>query len=1301
MGSPKCWAASLITIIVVGGGIAGILFWLGPWEKDIQPVRPTSDLLIKTSDGAIKLVISSNSDYDQGTVLVEEYTKGILGFDHYKNKIYYGTTIANDPVFSSAKEELHWTRSWTKTALAVDFITEKVYVLDRMTRKLHVADMQNQYQAVILTDLDDPRDIVLDPEMGLMFILQKSSILQSNLDGTNAVIIRDSDMAAIAIDRDSKIIYFATSKGLESYDYRKREFNVIRGVQSKIISLSVTKNDIFFVTLSEKDSTMRDLNYCLRTQDGSCIDAQTRILASSTKVQEIKSYEKYKDYSSLNPCRQNNCPNLCLINNSKTSSSLSHTCACATGMVPMNSGTACRPATSHLLYVQDQDIRVKVPTNGDSRFDQADESNFQFDTSLLSEKDRVDFDYHYRFNLIIFTSGSTIHYTNLTDESHWTIEGTSGCDYANPVIDWVSNLVYFTKHCKLLKTYSIVRRSIETIGSNAGESTVKKFESGIESLAFHPGFGWIFYLQENGGVRECFVMPVDGMKTNNLFEYPMMALSIDVKSERLLGIYPGLSGVAEISMKNWTFSLLSEFSNTENADILTATGNSIYISNSSNIWTADGSIFPSYASENIGRIRAAKLIGADVQYVDERWNHPCIFNNGGCSRYCLATRQKVSATLMRQCACNDGEKLLLDGVTCSKPKGLRTDLLMKTTDGTVKLTTLTDGDYGEGRKLVVEPVAGIMGYDYYNSKIYYGTSTPNDPIYSSSNEHLNLTKSWTKTALAVDFITEKIYVLDRISRNVYVVDMLDHYRATVLTDLDDPRDIVVDPEMGLMFILQSSSILQCDMDGSGAEIIMKNINPTAIALDRHNKILYFATSKSVESYDYRKKDTKTVMKTSSKIISLSVTEYEVFFVTTRTTNTLIKDLNYCLLANDGTCNEKQSWILASSTNLQGIKVYISQNASATYNPCDWGTCPNLCLLKNSKTSSLLGHTCACTTGMVPMNSGTACRPATVHLLYIQDENIRVKIPTGEGAQFDQADESNFQFDISQLSEKNGIHFDYHYRFNLIIFTSGSTIHYTNLTDESHWTIEGTSGCDYVNPVIDWVSNFVYYIKNCESSKEFSIVRRAFETRNDNGGENTVIKYITRIGSLALHPGHGLLFYTLYNTHKNAKLYSLSVNGMDPQILAKDKSFIETGLSVDVRLDRLYGLVDTRDKILEISLETCQETSHTGFPSLGDLKYVSASRGSIVASNSIGIWAASGSIFPNYASGKIGTIRAAKFVGPDVQYVDERWNHPCISDNGGCSRYCLATKKPTGGKLVRKCACNDDERLQNDGKTCSK
>ena len=66
-------------------------------------------------------------------------------------------------------------------AMAVDYITDKLYIIDEEAGTLNVIDMRYNYTGVVLSDLANPHDIVLDSLVGLVFIVQLNNSVMNIL----------------------------------------------------------------------------------------------------------------------------------------------------------------------------------------------------------------------------------------------------------------------------------------------------------------------------------------------------------------------------------------------------------------------------------------------------------------------------------------------------------------------------------------------------------------------------------------------------------------------------------------------------------------------------------------------------------------------------------------------------------------------------------------------------------------------------------------------------------------------------------------------------------------------------------------------------------------------------------------------------------------------------------------------------------------------------------------------------------------------------------------------------------------
>ena len=65
-----------------------------------------------------------------------------------------------------------FTGKWEPQAIATDYITDKLYVIDKQAGTLNVIDLHRNHTGIVLSDLENPHDIALDSPSGLMFIVE-------------------------------------------------------------------------------------------------------------------------------------------------------------------------------------------------------------------------------------------------------------------------------------------------------------------------------------------------------------------------------------------------------------------------------------------------------------------------------------------------------------------------------------------------------------------------------------------------------------------------------------------------------------------------------------------------------------------------------------------------------------------------------------------------------------------------------------------------------------------------------------------------------------------------------------------------------------------------------------------------------------------------------------------------------------------------------------------------------------------------------------------------------------------------
>lgn len=149
----------------------------------------------------------------------------------YSIKLTPGTTNYN-----VAKTTEITSSSWLPVAIAIDWISDKLYVVDSVGQKIDVFELDGRNHAIVLShNLTNPSDIGLDPLEGLMFIADNMRVVMATMAGMDVkVLVSDAVYRAsgVAVDTVVKRVYWCDSllDYIESVDYNgKGRFAVVRG----------------------------------------------------------------------------------------------------------------------------------------------------------------------------------------------------------------------------------------------------------------------------------------------------------------------------------------------------------------------------------------------------------------------------------------------------------------------------------------------------------------------------------------------------------------------------------------------------------------------------------------------------------------------------------------------------------------------------------------------------------------------------------------------------------------------------------------------------------------------------------------------------------------------------------------------------------------------------------------------------------------------------------------------------------------------------------------------------------------
>ncbi|XP_016842293.1 low-density lipoprotein receptor-related protein 2 [Nasonia vitripennis] len=241
---------------------------------------------------------------------------------------------------------------------------------------------------------------------------------------------------------------------------------------------------------------------------------------------------------------------------------------------------------------------------------------------------------------------------------------------------------------------------------------------------------------------------------------------------------------------------------------------------------------------------------------------------------------------------------------------------------------------------------------------------------------------------------------------------------------------------------------------------------------------------------------------------------------------------------------------------------------------------------------------------------------------------------------------------------------------------------------------------------DWITGNVYM-----NTRKSILVINELKSKHPI----TIIDNRSEIISPVVHPNEGYLYFFDAQLHSGERrncarnaIYRSNQDGSNiEQITPTDDKEIST-LAIDFHADRLYWSEPSSEVIKHSKLDGSDVKSfRTG------LLYVGLYNGAL---GSIAI----DKDYIYYISKSPNTVQRHKKINdekdetfklkanqetpivelmvydPDAQQVRE--DHPCLSNNGGCQKFCFV-RSQNDGKLKRSCKCSDGEVLADDEVSC--
>uniref|UniRef100_A0A8C7PU39 Low density lipoprotein receptor-related protein 1Ab n=1 Tax=Oncorhynchus mykiss TaxID=8022 RepID=A0A8C7PU39_ONCMY len=273
---------------------------------------------------------------------------------------------------------------------------------------------------------------------------------------------------------------------------------------------------------------------------------------------------------------------------------------------------------------------------------------------------------------------------------------------------------------------------------------------------------------------------------------------------------------------------------------------------------------------------------------------------------------------------------------------------------------------------------------------------------------------------------------------------------------------------------------------------------------------------------------------------------------------------------------------------------------------------------------------------------------------------------------------------------NAVALDFHYAEQMLywtdVTTQGSMIRRMNINGSNIEVLHRTSLSNPDGLAVDWVGGNLYWCDKGRDTIEVSKLNGTFRSVLVNAG-------LREPRAVALDVRNGYLYWSDWGD--NPHIGRIGMDGSNRSVIVEDKITWPNGLTLDLINDRIYW-ADAREDYIEFaSLDGSNR--HTVLTQ--DVPHIFA----MTLFEEYIYWTDWETKSINRCHKTLGinktTLITTLHRPMDIHIYHpyrqpEVFNHPCQTDNGGCSNLCLLS--PGGGY---KCACPTNFYLANDGRTC--
>nr|XP_045622888.1 low-density lipoprotein receptor-related protein 2-like isoform X5 [Procambarus clarkii] len=607
---------------------------------------------------------------------------------------------------------------------------------------------------------------------------------------------------------------------------------------------------------------------------------------------------------------------------------------------------------------------------------------------------------------------------------------------------------------------------------------------------------------------------------------------------------------------------------------------------------------------------------------------------------------------------------------------------------------------------LVTNATSAWGLDYhYKKDLLYWSDTETRKVYSqklrgsstSAETTLTLPGSLTPGALAVDWVGDKLYVVDILGQKIDVFEILDRYHAIVLSNnITEPQDIGLDPTKGLMFVVDHDRIIRANMDGTNLQALVKDViyKASGIAVDIISKRIFWCDSllDYIETVTYDGTGRTAIVRGSTNVPApnrLTMFESKIYW-TDSTRQGVIRIDKY-----DGASSIYQVYRNSGKTqDPKAIKAVHGLMQPPVPNPCSSdnggnanGGCDHMCIVTHASTG--LGYRCACDIGYRLNNDQQKCSMVTEFLMYSQQKFIKGQVLDPVSENFNDA----INPIVSKAARFVGLDFDFRNDYIYYSDVSLDVIYRVKRRGTGRENLLASQNEGVEGLALDWVSGNLYYIDSRKGTLNVLSTKKPEHRK-------ILLTDLKRPRAIVVHPNKGYVFYSEWD--RPANISRAHLDGSNVMVFRNVLLGWPNGLSIDYKTNRIYWCDALLDHVQHANLDgtdvqtiSSQSIRHPfSLVIYNDWLYVTDWRRDAILRMNKTDGSQERTVAQVAESNRLYGIRIYSRSAQEIAY-----GHPC-NNNNQCEKFCFPVPDEDTGNLKAKCDCPVGEKINSDGLTCA-